>query len=262
MSTVKVRFADDSVPVSVEEYGRGRPILILHGGGGPVTVSGFAELLAERQPAHVYLPIHPGFNGTSRPETLTSIRQLAELYANLLEELGLEDVTVIGNSIGGWIAAELAATGTTRVSAAIIIDAVGLEVPGHPIVDFFSLSLQEIALHSYYEPQKFALDPTSLTAEQQQAMAANREALAVYGGQTMTDPDLRSRLGQIAVPTLVLWGEADRIADPGYGKAFAEAIPGSDFELLKHTGHLPQIETPAALLPIVSEFAQRGADSR
>jgi pimeloyl-ACP methyl ester carboxylesterase len=253
---VQVAFADGSVPVSVEEYGEGHPVLLLHGGGGPVTVSGFAGLMTERHPVHVYLPIHPGFNGTARPDGLASIRQVAELYANLIEKLGLEDVTVIGNSIGGWIAAELAATGTSGVSATIIIDAVGLEVPGHPVVDFFSLSFAEIAQHSYYEPEKFAIDPAALSEEQQGAMAANRATLAVYGGKTMTDPELRGRLSQIAVPTLVLWGEADRIADPDYGRAFAEAISGSQFKLLEHTGHLPQIETPDALLPIVEEFVR------
>ena len=99
---------------------------------------------------------------------------MGELYRNLLDELDLKDVVVVGNSIGGWIAAEIAASGTTRLSSAIVIDAVGLEVPGRPVVDFFSLGFDEIALHSYFEPQKFVIDPAALSVEQQQAMAANR----------------------------------------------------------------------------------------
>jgi pimeloyl-ACP methyl ester carboxylesterase len=90
-------------------------------------------------------------------------------------------------------------------------------------------------------------------------MAGNRETLAVYGGQSMTDPDLGAPLGTISAPTLVVWGEADRIADADYGRAYAEAIPGARYELLTKTGHLPQIETPQKLIDIVWAFAHQHA---
>src|ERR1700761_7852416 len=90
------------------EAGTGRPVLLLHGGAGPQSVTGFADLLAQRAPAHVIAPTHPGFGGTPRPESLDSIRGLAELYVGMLADLDLTDVTVIGNSIGGWITAEMA----------------------------------------------------------------------------------------------------------------------------------------------------------
>jgi pimeloyl-ACP methyl ester carboxylesterase len=200
-------------------------------------------------------PFIRGSTGTARPETLRSIKQVGELYRDLLAELGLQDVVVVGNSIGGWIAAEIAASTTARLASAIVIDAVGLEVPGRPVVDFFSLSFEEIARHSYFEPKKFVIDQASLSEEQQQAMATNRQTLAIYGGKAMTDPTLRDRLAKITVPTLVLWGEADRIADPDYGRAYSEAIPGSRFEILPRTGHLPQVETPENLLPTLWRFA-------
>src|ERR1700744_3065003 len=96
------------VRLVVEEQGEGRPVLLLHGGGGPQSVAPFAQLLAERVPAHVITPVHPGFGGTERPNELASTKQLAGLYADLLEQMGLREVTVVGNSLGGWIAAEMA----------------------------------------------------------------------------------------------------------------------------------------------------------
>ena len=247
------------VGVTVDDRGEGRPFLLLHGGGGPQTVAGFAELLATREPARVITPTHPGFGGTPRPDGLAGMAGLAALYRGLLDRLGLDGVTVIGNSIGGWIAAELALLGSPRVRATVLVDAVGIEVEGHPVTDIFPLSLDELARLSYHDPAAFRIDPAAMTEAQRTGMAANRAALQVYGGTRMTDPSLRGRLAAIATPTLVVWGDADRIVDPGYGRAYAAAIPGARFELLPETGHLPQLESPEQLLRAVWGFAEAPA---
>src|SRR4051812_3912336 len=106
------------------DQGSGRRFLLLHGGGGPLSVAAFAERLATGN--RVITPTHPGFGGTERPDALRTVRGLAELYATLLDELQLADVTVIGNSLGGWIAAELALLHSPRVSRLILVDAVGI----------------------------------------------------------------------------------------------------------------------------------------
>ncbi|MBV9379707.1 MAG: alpha/beta hydrolase [Streptosporangiaceae bacterium] len=244
------------VSVTVDEQGGGRPFLLLHGGGGPQTVAGFAGLLATQGAARVVTPTHPGFGGTPRPDWLHSMRGLAALYRELLAKLGLDDVIVIGNSIGGWIAAELALLGTSRVSAVILVDAVGIEVDGHPVTDIFPLTPGELSRLSYHDPSAFGIDPSAMTEAQRAGMAANRAALKVYDGKpTGTDPTLRERLGSITVPALVLWGDSDQIADADYGRAYAAAIPGARFRLLPETGHLPQIETPGRLLQAVSDYA-------
>jgi len=243
------------VPLQVTVRGEGAPILLLHGGAGPVSVNGFADRLAGERPARVHTPSHPGFDGTERPEHLTSIRQLAGVYADLLDHLDLSDVTVIGNSIGGWIAAELALLHSTRVGRLVIIDAVGIDVPEHPIVDFFSLTLPEIADYSYADPDRYRINPDELSPEARQAMAGNRAALAVYGGTpSMVDPTLRDRLSGIDRPTLVVWGDADRIAHPAIGTAYAEAIPEAQLVVMERTGHLPQIESPDRLLSVLNVF--------
>jgi pimeloyl-ACP methyl ester carboxylesterase len=234
------------------DSGAGRPFLLLHGGGGPQTVAGFGGLLAGSHPARVVTPTHPGFGGTTRPESLTTIGGLADLYLALLDKLGLEGVTVVGNSIGGWIAAEMALRSTGQLGGAVLVDAVGIGVPGHPVADFFSLTFPELARLSYYAPDRFQVDPTALTPQQQAVMAGNRAALATYTGSTsMMDPDLRARLSAVALPTRVIWGDHDRIADPDYGRAYAAAIPGAEFVLLTETGHLPQLESPERLLPAI-----------
>jgi pimeloyl-ACP methyl ester carboxylesterase len=244
-----------SVPVTITDRGHGRTFLLLHGGAGPQSVTGFADQFAETEAARIITPTHPGFAGTPRPATVDSVRALAALYGGLLDELDLTDVTVIGNSIGGWIAAELALLGSKRISGLVLVDAAGIEVPGHPVADFFSLTLDEVAEYSYHDPDSFRIDLSTMTPDQLAAMAGNREALAVYGGTTMTDPSLAARLPGITVPTLVLWGDSDRIVDLDYGRAYATAIPGARFQLLPATGHVPQIETPDQLLHAIWDFA-------
>jgi pimeloyl-ACP methyl ester carboxylesterase len=244
-----------AVPVTYDDRGTGPAFLLLHGGAGPQSVTGFAAQLAEAGPTRVITPVHPGFNGTARPAGLDSVAGLARLYVALLDELGLAGVTVVGNSIGGWIAADMAVAGSARITGLVLVDACGIEVPGHPVADFFSLTLDQVAELSYHDPDRFRIDPAAMSAEQRAAMAGNREALAVYAGTAMADPGLRARLGQVTVPTLVIWGDSDRIVDPDYGRAYAAAIPGARFRLLPATGHVPQIETPAQLLGAIRDFA-------
>jgi len=259
MTTHSITFnPQKQVEISVDEYGSSSPILLLHGGAGPQSVVAFAQRLANENQAHVYVPTHPGFGGTNRPDWLNSIGALAESYVALVEQLKLNDVTVIGNSIGGWIASEMALRQSAAISRFILVDAVGIAVEGQPVTDIFQLTFDEIAQRSYYNPAAFRIDPSTMTDAQKQVMAGNRQTLAVYGGQ-MTDPTLRARLKAINTPTLVLWGDSDQIVTPEYGRAFAAAIPTATFQLLEHTGHLPHLETPDQVLKIVHEFADKTA---
>jgi pimeloyl-ACP methyl ester carboxylesterase len=243
------------ISLTVTEQGTGQPVLLLHGGGGPQTVAGFAALLAARQDARVITPVHPGFGGTMRPAALTTVGGLAALYDDLLTALDLRDVIVIGNSIGGWIAAELALRGSGRIAGQVLVDAVGIAVPGHPVLDIFPLTPVELSRLSFHDPAAFPVNPAAMTEGQQRIAAANRDALRVYGmPPSMTDPRLADRLRKVSVPTLVVWGESDQVVDPDYGRAFAAAIPGARFLLLPATGHLPQLETPEQLLQAVLDF--------
>jgi pimeloyl-ACP methyl ester carboxylesterase len=251
-----------TVELTTTERGAGHPVLLLHGGGGPFTVEPWADRFAGAEHAYVITPVHPGFNATPRPAALDSVAGLAATYVALLDALDLEDVTVVGNSIGGWITAEMALLHSPRVSSYVLVDAVGIEVPGHPVPDFFALTPAELAERSYHDPATYGIDPAKLPPQAREAMAGNRAAIEVYAGHAMTDPTLAGRLGTVTTPALVVWGEADRIGDPDFGRAFAAAIPGAEFTLLPETGHLPQIETPDALIKVVWEFADAHATKK
>ncbi len=241
------------VPVTVTERGTGTPVLLFHGGAGPDSVAAFADLLADRLPVRVLTPVHPGFSGTPRPAGLDSMTALAQVYGLLLAELGLTDVTVAGNSIGGWIAAEVALVAPDRVGRLVLIDAAGLHSTEHPPADFYSLTLDQVTDLSWANPEGHRIDLSVLTDAQRAIFGGNRAALGVYGG-SMADPGLAPRLAGITAPTLVVCGEADRMFTPGYGKEYAAAIPGAEFHLLPNAGHLPQLETPEAVLDLFAKL--------
>lgn len=243
------------VEVTTADYGSGQPFLLLHGGAGPASVTGFAEKFAAVHDVRVLVPTHPGFGGTARPESLGSIPGLAVLYNTLLDQLDLQDVTVIGNSIGGWITAEIALLKSPSVSGIVLIDAVGIEVPGHPVADFFSLTMDQVLSRSFHNPEPFRVDPAALPPAAQAIVAGNRAAIAAYAGASMTDPTLADRLATLEIPALVLWGDSDGIVDTDYGRAYAAAIPMARFQLLTATGHSPQLETPDQVIHAIWDSA-------
>ncbi|AXX31628.1 alpha/beta hydrolase [Actinosynnema pretiosum subsp. pretiosum] len=235
--------------ITVEQHDRTRAFLLLHGGAGVPTVRSFAALLAERAGARVLVPRHPGFGGVDRPDSPTTTRDLAAAYADLLDRLDLTGVTVVGNSFGGWVAAELALLGSPRVTEAVVVDGIGIEVDGHPLTDVRGLSPQELRALSFHDPAK-APGPQSPGPQAPGAPGPSPDvrALLAYAGPTMSDPTLLGRLAATEIPVHVVWGASDGIVDVGYGRAYAAAIPGARFTVLPDSGHLPQVETPEALL--------------
>ncbi len=252
----------DDLSLTLSEAGVGRPVLILHGGGGPATVAGLAGQLART--AHTITPVHPGWDGTHRPDWLTGIDDLALTYLHLLRDRGLHDVLVIGSSLGGWIAAEMAVRDTEGViTGLILIDAVGVHVEAAPITDFFALDARGAAEHSWHDPDRYHLDPAALPGAELARRQANMATMRTIAGDPyMHDPKLLRRLGRIGVPALVLWGESDRIVTPVYGAAYAAAFGNGRFEVIPKAGHLPQIEQPEATLALIeAHLGRTGAAS-
>jgi pimeloyl-ACP methyl ester carboxylesterase len=244
--------------VRLSEAGTGRPALILHGGGGPPTVAGLAGHLAATM--RTITPTHPGWDGTARPAWLSGIRDLALAYTHFLEDTDLRDVLVIGSSIGGWIGAEMALGDSAgRITGLILIDAVGVAVAGEPIRDIFALDARGLAEYAFHDAARFYVEPASLPAEQAARQRANLATLRVVAGDPyMYDPSLLGRLGQIRIPTLVIWGASDRIASAAYGAAYAAAFPDARFEIIDRAGHLPQLEQPAATVALIDAYAAAG----
>lgn len=251
----------NGLQVNIDEHGDtaapgGRAILVLHGGAGPRSVAGLATALAEHAPAPVVVPTHPGFEGTPRVPWLDSAADVADAYLDLLEKLGLDDVMVIGNSVGGWIAAEMALRDIHgRVKSMVLLNANGIRPDGaDQITDIRALPPQAITKLSIYNPA-LRPDPTALSEEQRAVMAANQQVLALYAGPDfMFAPKLRRRLHRVTVPVLVAWGEEDGIVTPSYGRAYAAAFANGHFKAIPEAGHMPQMEQPGAVLAAIGDF--------
>ena len=247
----------NGLTITVDEYGtggEGTAVLLLHGGAGPRSAAGFAEALAEH--ASVIVPTHPGFEGTPRPASTNSITDLALAYLDLIEQLKLAQVLVIGSSIGGWIASEMALLDNrSRISGLVLLGSVGLQpTPPVEIVDAARISPREFFQRAYQNPY-LRPDAATLTEERWAAIAANQRAVAVYADAPyMHDPKLRGRLHRVRVPVLVVWGAQDGIAPLEYGRAFADAFPRARFESIANAGHYPHVEQPNAVLAVLADF--------
>lgn len=258
-TTLRTLRLGDGLQVTFDERGDaarsgGTGVLLLHGGAGPRSVAGLAGALSEH--AYVAVPVHPGFDGTPRVPWLDSVADLADVYLDLLAELRLDEVMVIGNSIGGWIASEMALRDINgRVKSVVLINATGIR-PDRPgqVTDIRTLAPAEIGKLSFHNPALLP-SPATMTDEQRAGMAANQQVMAVYGGEGFFfAPKLRRRLHRATVPVLVAWGEEDGIFPADYGRAYAAAFPNGHFKAIAEAGHMPQIEQPGAVLGAIAEF--------
>ena len=247
------------IPLEVAESGAGRALLFLHGGhpsGRLDPKARIVELLAAN--FRVIAPTHPGFGLSPAPPQLTSIDDLAYLYLDLVEAMDLRNIVLVGASIGGWIAAEMAIKTTERISHVVLIDAVGIKAGDREtrdIADIYAITDRQLAELAYADPQRLARDAKSLPEEELVLIARSREATGRYAWSPyMHDPKLKARLHRIHVPTLVLWGEADRIVTPDFGRAYAAAIPGTRMTTVGNAGHFPHLEQPNAVARNILDF--------
>ncbi|MFB0618650.1 alpha/beta fold hydrolase [Streptomyces sp. AGS-58] len=251
----------DDLPVIQAGDPASRTALVLHGGGGPQTVAPIVGHLAASM--HACAPTHPGWDGTTRPDSITSVADLATGYLTRLLDQGEHDVVLVGSSIGGWIALEMAVQAAHDeryaglIGAVVDIDGVGVVVAGEPVADFFALDARGLAEAAWHDPERGYVDPARFTDEQRAIQQANRHTMAVIAGTSMSDPTLLGRLGAVNVPTLVVWGESDRIATPAYGRAVADAVPGARFTEIQLAGHLPHLEAPDATWAAIDPFLRQ-----
>ena len=247
--------------IEILERGQGRPLLFLHPGIGIDATAPVLDRLAAR--ARVIAPSHPGFGRSEQPKQMTTVDDLAYFYLDLMEALDLRNVVLVGVSFGGWIAAEIAVKSTERIGHLVLADALGIKIGDREtrdIADIFALTEAQFNERAYFDPAAAKRDYPALPEAELVAIARNREAMARYGWSPyMHDPKLKGRLRRIRVPTLVLWGAADRIAAPDYGRAYAAAIPGARFMLMERAGHFPHLEAPDDFARSVLAFAAESA---
>lgn len=228
------------------------PLLYLHGTYLGNLWLDFHTSLSQR--FHIFAPDTPGFGLTLRPDWMRDMSDYILYFRDLLNVLGLESVAIIGHSLGGWMAAELAVWYPERVSQLVLSNAAGIRVKGSPIANLFAMNPQEILAVCFDDPMAAVpLMPPEINAEYLLDQYRQRMTLASLAWNPNYDPKLERRLAWITCPTLIIWGENDRLIPPIYGEVFQQRIPASQLVNLTGTGHMPMFEKH-------SEWAQRIAN--
>jgi pimeloyl-ACP methyl ester carboxylesterase len=245
------------VRLEIVECGSGRPILWLHGEEGPAPGAPFTERLGAH--GHVLAPSHPGFGHSPDADEIETVDDLSYLYLDLLAARGLREVAVVGASLGGWIAAEMAVKCADRLASLVLVAPLGIKVGNREtrdIPDIFALHPDEVRRLTYCDPARAAVDTAALSDDELTVMVRNREATAQYAWEPyFHNPKLRRRLHRIGVPALLLWGADDRfVTAEYYGAAYGSAIPGARLETIEGAGHFPHLEQPEALVERVGHF--------
>jgi pimeloyl-ACP methyl ester carboxylesterase len=234
--------------------GTGAPLLFLHGGGGAGIWLPCMARLARK--FDVIAPEHPGFGASDTPPWLDTIADLANFYLDFLDQLDLRGVHLVGSSLGGWIAAELAVRNSSRLASLTLIGAAGIHVDGVVQVDPF-LSSDEQRIRDLFHDQDLAeaVIASLERPELEDAALKNRTTTAKLAWQPRNhDPHLRKWLHRVKLPTLLVWGENDRLFPPPYAFAFQKLIPGSKVVVLPQCGHLPHVEQGDAFAAELESF--------
>jgi pimeloyl-ACP methyl ester carboxylesterase len=242
--------------VDLIERGKGRPVLFLHAENGIEPAHAAIDELAKS--AHVIAPTHPGFGCSDVPKDMHTVDDLSYFYLDLLDQLDLRDVTMVGVAFGAWIAAEIAVKTTARLARLVMANAVGIKVgdrEARDIADIFALTEPEYLEIAYCDPSAGRRDYKSLPPAEVAAAARAREATARFAWSPyFHNPRLKSRLHRIRIPTLFLWGAHDRMVGEAYGRAYCAMIPRARFETIERAGHFPHEEQPKLFAEKIMNF--------
>src|SRR6516165_1383537 len=208
----------------------------------------------------IVAPSHPGFGRSSLPDWLDSVDDIAHIYLELMDRLGLSRTDIVGLSIGGWIAADIATKVPERLERLVLIGPVGVKT-GPPdkldVPDVFAMSQDKLDQLRFHDPAKNPLDLASMPEEELHILARNRETLALLTWEPyMHNPKLKHRLHRVNVPTLFLRGASDGIICAEYLERYAALVPQARTETIAEAGHLPQVEQPAVTAVKVLRFLQ------
>lgn len=248
--TIDVR--GTAVPCQVA--GDGPPMLWLHGAGGSDTWSPAQDVLAES--FTVWAPAHPGFAGTELPAWVHDVHDVAFHYVDFIGAAGLERPTVVGISLGGWIATDLAVHRPDLVARLVLVDSLGLR-PATPMPDLFIMEpAQAMAvLFSDAPPIPAAGDGGGDPVDMIVRMYEEQAASARLMWKRPYDPRLQRRLHHAGMPALVVWGAEDRLLPPDHGRTLADLLPDARFVVVPDAGHVVPLEAPDTFAHLVTEFA-------
>jgi pimeloyl-ACP methyl ester carboxylesterase len=250
ISTISIR----DCRIRLMRGGTGAPLLFLQGGGGMGIWLPCMRQLAKK--FDVIVPEHPGFGESDTPAWLDTIGDLANFYLDFLDQLDLRGVHLIGSSLGGWIAADLAVRNATRLASLTLIGAAGIHVEDVAQVDTFLCNDEQRIRDLFYDQQLAeAVIAGSQRPEMEDAALKNRMTTAKLSWQPRNhDPQLRKWLHRINVPTLLIWGDHDRLFPKDYAFAYQRLIPGAKVVIIADCGHLPHAEKGDAFAAELEAF--------
>jgi pimeloyl-ACP methyl ester carboxylesterase len=236
--------------------GSGEAVLFLHGAGGfPVWLPIFEQLSQSHQ---VIVPEHPNFGASGDAPDLRNVGDYAYYYLDFIDKLGLEKLHLVGHSLGGWISAELAVRDCSRLASLTLLAPAGVRVKGIPSGDNFIWTPEE-TVRTVFHDQKLAEQILSIvpTEEQQAEIIRTRWAAARLGWEPRWySLSLARWLHRIKVPTLLLWGDDDKLLPPAWAQAWTEGVPQIRHVTVPECGHSPHVEQAELVLGEMRPFLQ------
>jgi pimeloyl-ACP methyl ester carboxylesterase len=241
----------DGCRVNLRRGGSGPPLLYLHGASGAPVIMPFMQQLAER--FDVLVPEHPGYGLSDEPAWLENIHDVAYFYLDFLKHLELDNVTVVGSSMGGWMAMELAVRDASRLASLVLVAPAGISAPGVQPADIFLMSAEELVRNLFFD-QRLAearlAEP--VTAEALDIALKNKHTTARLAWEPrLHDPFLPKWLHRIDVPVKIIWGKEDRILPVQFLQHFKNLMPKAQTHVVEGAGHLPQAEKPDLFVELV-----------
>jgi pimeloyl-ACP methyl ester carboxylesterase len=240
--------------------GRGGPLVFLHGGRGvEAWLPFFGELAAAFD---VIVPEHPGFGRSDTPAWLDTLSDLSNFYLEFFKELGLTDINLVGTSLGGWLAADIAVRDRSRLSTLTLIAPAGLQANALPGRDLASQKPEQALRNAFYDQsivdRLLAAEPDKNALQRQNK---NLQTLSRLTKDGMDDPQLRKWLHRIATPTLIMWGDTDRILHPDSAQEYRSLVPNSQLVIVERCGHLPHVENAQGCAATILQFIHQASQS-
>jgi pimeloyl-ACP methyl ester carboxylesterase len=237
--------------------GSGAPLLVLHGAGGPNGWRRWHAALAER--FTVYVPSHPGYGLSDSADWMESPRDLARYYLWYLDTLGLERASIVGHSLGGYIAAELAAMNPRAVDRLVLVAPAGLKPEQGEILDIFYYPMDQLRDMLYHDPgqapewnELYGQPPTP--QQQDLELRAREMSARLIWKPYAHNPRLPRFLPRVTNPSLIVWGREDRIIPVICGEQYERLLPNATLRVIEGCGHSPMIERPDDFVALLREF--------
>jgi pimeloyl-ACP methyl ester carboxylesterase len=247
----------DDTDLMVVKGGTGKPLLILHEElGWPGWLKWNSALAQNRT---LLIPQHPGFSHTARSEWISNIRDMAGFYARYLVEQNLAPVDAIGFSMGGWIAAEMAACNPAQFRNLVLVAPMGIRPREGVILDFFQLMAPKHLYATVHDPDATPefdnLYGGQGPAQFERWEEARAQSARLAWSPFMHNPSLPHLLGVAAnLPTLLLWGKQDRVVPVSAADEFRRVLKSARLSIFDNCGHRPEVEKTADFLHEVETF--------